>query len=235
MHHPSEPDPAPKRKVVDAFTRTLHALMAVSFGLAYLTSEADGLRLLHVTMGYTLGAVFGVRVAWGLLGPRRVSLLALAGRARGLAGAMERVKRFQWQALTTQALALSMVALLLCVLPVVVSGYVTYQGWSGEWTEEVHESLANLMVVAVSGHVGAVVLLTWIGSGRQVRPMLTGSVAGPGPDLVKHDLVALAVALLLAVAGFWSWQTYQHTVDPQFANQPRWLHPLAGYDERDED
>lgn len=235
MPSSSESRSAPQRKVVDAFTRALHALMALSFGLAYLTSEVDGLRLLHVTMGYTLGAVLVVRVAWGLLGPRRVSLRALAGRVRGLGDAMALARRFQWQALASQALALSMVTLLLCALPLVASGYMTYLGWSGEWTEEIHEALANGMLMAVGGHVGAVVLLTWLGSGRQVRPMLSGRVTGPGPDLVRHNLVAMAMAFLLAVVGFWTWQAYQSTVDPQFANQPRWLHPLGGYDERDED
>ena len=56
---------ASKRRVIDAFTQALHALMAVSFALAYITSEVDSLRLVHVTMGYTLGAVFVVRVLWG--------------------------------------------------------------------------------------------------------------------------------------------------------------------------
>ncbi len=235
MQQSFEQHPPRERRVVDSFTRVLHAVMALSFFAAYLTSEADGLRLLHVTMGYTLVAVVLVRAVWGLLGPRRVRLSALAGRVRGLGDTLMLIKGLQWQGLMAQALALSMVTLLLCAVPVVASGYVTYLGWSGEWTEEVHETLANFMVVAVTGHVGVVVLLTWLGLGRQVRPMRTGRVRGPGPDLVKHNLVALAVAFLLAVAGFWSWQTYQYAVDPQFAHQPRWLHPLGGYQEGDED
>lgn len=220
---------------MDAFTRALHAVMALSFFVAYLTSEADGLRLLHVTMGYTLGAVLLVRVVWGLLGPRRVRLSVLASRVRGLGDALGLAKGLEWQELMALSLALSMLALLLCALPVVASGYVTYLGWSGEWTQEVHETLANLMVVVAGGHVGVVVLLIWLASDRRVRPMLTGHVAGPGPDLVKHNLLAVAVAFVLAVVGFWSWQTYQYTVDPQFANQPRWLHPVSGYHESEED
>ena len=224
-----------QRKVVDAFTRAMHALMALSFGLAYITSEADGFRWLHVTMGYTLGAVFLIRVMWGLLGPRRVRLQALGVRLVGLGQSLEMLKHRDTQGLLKLVLSLSMVTLLLCALPVVASGYVTYLDWLGKWTEEVHETLGNLMLLVAMGHVGAVILLSWRQPDRSVRPMITGCVAGQGPDLVKHNLVAAAVVLLLLAAGFWSWQTHAHIRDPQLAQQPRWLHPLGGYAEEKDD
>lgn len=224
-----------RRRVVDAFTRTLHALMAISFGLAYVTSEVDALRLVHVTMGYTLGVVFLLRLIWGVLGPRRVSLSVLGGRLAGIRQVLDVIRRCAWQEWLKIVLALSVVTLLLCVLPVVTSGYVTYFEFFGEWSEDVHESLANLMVLAVSGHVVAVVLLSWGQSVRQVRPMITGCIEGQGPDLIQHNLVLVAVALLLMVTGFWSWQAYQYAVDPQLIQQPRWLHPEGGYEPNRED
>lgn len=222
--------PVKKRRVVDALTRTMHALMAVSFGLAYITSEMDGLRWLHVTMGYTLGAVFLLRVVWGLLGPRRVSLWSLGGRLSGIHPLPSLVRQRDGQALLKLMLAFSMVALLVCVLPVVATGYVTYFEWLGEWAEDIHESLANFMLLVVGCHVGTLVLLGMGKHGQPVRPMLTGRVQGQGPDLVKHNLAAAAIALLLLVGGFWTWQSYQSIVDPQFTQQPRWLHPEGGYD-----
>lgn len=225
---------ASKRRVVDAFTRALHALMAVSFGLAYITSELEGLRLVHVTMGYTLGAVFLIRVMWGVVGPRRVRLKGLTGRLGTLDHTLEMIKGFDWQGLVKLLLAVSMVTLLVCSMPVVASGYVTYLDWLGKWTKEVHETLSNVMLLAVGCHVGAVTLLSMGKTDRQVRPMITGCVAGNGPDLVKHNLVAVALALLLVVVSFWSWQTYQYLHDPQFTHQPQWLHPLGGYIESDD-
>ena len=87
------------------------------------------------------------------------------------------------------------------------------------------------MLLAVGGHVATVVLLTWGRTGNPVRPMLTGRVEGKGPDLVKHNLVSVAIVLLLLAASFWSWQTWQYIHDPQFMHQPRWLHPEGGYQE----
>ncbi len=222
---------APQRKIVDAFTRTLHALMAVSFGLAYLTSEMDGLRWLHVTFGYTLGAVFLLRLVWSGVGPRRVSLWALGGRLSGIYQMRDFIADLEWPAMLKLVLACSMVALLGCVLPLVVSGYLTYFGMLGEWAEEVHEAFANAMLLAVGGHVATVVLLTRGTSGHAVRPMLTGRLKGKGPDLVEHNLVSVAIFWLLLTASFWSWQTWQYIHDPQFKHQPRWLHPEGGYQE----
>lgn len=225
----------PKRRVVDAFTRTLHALMAVSFGLAYITSEMDGLRLVHVTLGYTLGAVFLVRVVWGAVGPRRVSLWVLGEKLRGIGQLAESIRRRDWRSALKTLLAVSMVTLLVSMFPVVASGYVTYFKLLGQWTKEVHELLGNVMVLAVSCHVGAVVLLGLGHFEGQIRPMWTGLVAGKGPDLVKKNLTSAAVAVVLLMVSFWSWQMYQYIHDPQLKHQLSWLHPEGGYQEEGED
>lgn len=224
---------ASRRRVVDAFTRALHALMAVSFGLAYITSEVEALRLVHVTMGYTLGAVFLIRVIWGVVGPRRVTLKGLTSRLDTLDHTLEMIKSFDWQGLVKLLLAVSMVTLLVCSMPVVASGYLTYLNWLGKWTKEVHETLGNFMMLAVGCHVGAVILLSMGKTNLQVRPMFTGFVAGDGPNLVMHEHVAraFALALLLAVISFWLWQADQYTKDPKLVQQARWIHPQGGYAE----
>lgn len=225
----------PTRRVVDVFTRVLHALMAISFGLAYASAEVDALRLVHVTLGYTFGAAFLLRVVWGGVGPRRVSLRALGGRLSGLGQTLELLRRLELAQLLQRVLPLSMVALLLCAPIVVGSGYVTYFHGLGAWGEDIHESLASAMVLLASGHVGAVVFLRWLRPEHPLRPMLTGRVPGQGPDLVKHNGAAAAIALLLLVLGFWVWQAEQYRVDPQFMAQPRWLHPVGGYAENEDD
>lgn len=235
MHNRPVETSASSRRVVDAFTRVLHALLATSFGLAYMTSEVDSLRLVHVTMGYTLGAVLLIRLMWGVLGPRRVSLRALGSRMVGLEQTLAMIKNLDWQGLLKHVLAVSMLTLLVCSMPAVASGYVTYLGWLGKWTKEVHETLGNFMLLALGFHVGAVTLLSMGKTDRQVRPMITGCVSGNGPDLVKHNLAAVAFALLLLVVSFWAWQTHQYILDPQLTNQPRWIHPVGGYIESDDD
>jgi len=225
-----------KRRVVDAFTRVLHALMAITFGLAYITSEMESLRLVHVTLGYTLGLVFAVRVIWGLVGPRRVHLRVFIEKLRGLSDfSQKNLQRYDWRSVLHMVLAVTVVALLALVLPVITSGYVTYFKLLGQWTEEVHEVFGNIMLLLVSCHVAAVVLLSLGKSERQIRPMLTGYVTGKGPNLVTNNLMAVAAAFLLMIISLWTWQAYQYIHDPLLTEQPSWLHPVGGYKEEDDD
>ena len=56
--------------VWDAPVRTFHWLMVISFVGAYLSAESETWRLLHVTLGYTMGGLIGFRLVWGVLGTR---------------------------------------------------------------------------------------------------------------------------------------------------------------------
>lgn len=207
---------APVRRIVDAFTRTLHALLGLSFAGAYITAESEMFRLVHVTLGYTLAGLLVTRLVWGLLGPRHARLSALWGKLRGV-GAWLVQARACWSLSPTHWLAtlrqgqnllipVSVAVLLLAIAPLVGSGYVLYEELTGDWMEEVHEFMGNLMLVAVLVHVGAVVLLSVLRQRNLAKPMLTGCVPGKGPDLIRHNHRPLAVLLLWAVLAFWGWQ-----------------------------
>jgi len=219
----------PTRLVVDAFTRTLHALMALTFFLAYLTADTDttGLRLIHVTLGYSFGGLLLLRLLWALLGPRRVSLLALLGRAPGPTRLLALLKGGEWANLLRAALPWSIAMLLLGALPLLAAGYVTYFDTLGEWTEDLHETLGNAMLLAALVHAGTMLVLHWL-PGPGVRPMLSGRVPGPGPDLVRQPLRALALMVVLLLTGFWGWQGWQYLNDPQMRHPVSWLHPVGG-------
>ena len=60
------PRPA-TRRVVDATTRMLHWLMALSFTVAYITADGERWRLVHVTLGYTLAGLVVARVRFGFV------------------------------------------------------------------------------------------------------------------------------------------------------------------------
>lgn len=225
---------AGKRRVVDAFTRTLHGLMALSFVLAYISSEVDSFRFVHVTMGYTLGFVVLLRLAWGLAGPRRVHLGPLFRRFPSSSELIENVQELEWKVLLKHLLNLSITIVLISALPVLVSGYMTYFSLLGKWTKEIHETAANFMLVAVICHIGSVGALTLLAPETQMRPMITGYVAGTGPHLVKQNLITVSLALLVMAASFWVWQSYQYAVDPQYLAQPEWLHPVGGYKNNDD-
>ncbi len=207
---------APGRRVIDAPMRMFHWLFAASFAGAYLTADSEHWRLLHVSLGYTLAGLLVFRVLYGVFGPRQAGLGAwwrrLAGAPawlRSLAAARTGAA-VPWRQGQNLGMALAVVAMLALVVPLVVSGYGTYQEWSdgfgGELLEEAHELLANAVLGGVLAHVALIGVLSLLRRQNQALPMLTGRVRGPGPDLVRHNRAWLAGLMLLAVIAFGAWQ-----------------------------
>jgi cytochrome b len=215
--------PARGRRITDAFIRTSHWLMALSFTLAYISGDSERWRLLHVAMGYTMAGLLAVRLLYGLLGPRTVRLSMLWRRLAG-AGAVwrstaqaTRLSELPWRAAQNLMLPGSIVAILALILPLVLSGHATYDewgaAWGGEWVNEalaeVHEALGKILLITVLGHLAWILGLSLLRRRNLALPMLTGRSDTPGPDLVTHrqHLLAtgLALATLVASLGFCTW------------------------------
>lgn len=199
---------APGRRVTDAPTRMFHWLFALSFAGGWLTAESEHWRSLHVTLGYTMAGLLGFRLVYGLVGPRHARLSLLWHRLAGVpswlrGGAATRIK---WSQGRNLLMAGAVAALLVLVVPLTLSGYATYSDLGGEWLEEVHELVANAMLALVLVHLVLITGLSLVRRRNQALPMITGRIAGAGPDLVRKDRPWLAVLLLLAVLAFGAWQ-----------------------------
>lgn len=202
------------RLVVDAPMRMFHWLFALSFVGAYLSAEGERLRLLHVTLGYTMVGLLVFRVLYGLMGPRQARLSVLwrklgggpawlSSLGQGAAGGA-----INWRQGQNLLMALAIVALLLMALPLTLSGYATYIEWGGEWLAELHEFFGEAFLMVVLGHLGLILLMSVWRRQNQALPMLTGRTQGSGPDLVKQPRRWLAALMLLAVLGFGAWQSW---------------------------
>ena len=213
---------APGRRVVDAPTRMFHWLFALSFAGAYLTADGETWRALHITLGYTMAGLLGFRILYGLFGPRQAGL-GLLWRKLGSAPAWLRsatqalqqrtIRGINWRQGQNLAMALAVVALLVLVVPLTLSGYGTYNEWGdvlgGDWLEDVHEFFGEAFLAVVLGHLGLIAGLSVLRRKNQALPMLSGRVEGPGPDLARHDHKWLAALLLMAVVAFAGWQWQQ--------------------------
>jgi cytochrome b len=69
----------------------------------------------------------------------------------------------------------------------------------GDWLEEVHEFFGEAFLLVVLAHLALIAGLSVLRRKNQALRMLTGRVAGPGPNLVQKNRVWLAAGLLLAV------------------------------------
>ena len=217
-HAHAQPAAPQRRLVTDAPTRMFHWLFALSFLGAYLTAEGEHWRLLHVTLGYTMAGLLAFRVLYGVFGPRTASLGLLW---RKLAGApawlrslpqTASLRQVNWRQGQNLLMVLAVVALLVIVVPLTLSGYATYNDWGnflgGDWVEEVHEFLGEAILFVVLAHMGLIAVLSVLRRKNQALPMLTGRIPGPGPNLVQKNRTWLAALLLLAVLAFgaWEWQ-----------------------------
>ncbi|MBH2019719.1 cytochrome b/b6 domain-containing protein [Polaromonas sp.] len=202
------------RRVVDAPTRMLHWLMALSFTGAYLTADGERWRLVHVTLGYTLAGLLVARVLWGLFGPRQARLAMLWRKVQGLPAWLKSLPSVKsaataqpaWRQGQNLMMALAIVLILGVVAPLTLSGYAVWDEWGGEWLAGVHEFFGNAMLAVVLAHIGLIALLSLVRRKNQALPMLTGRAAGPGPDLARRNHGLLAALVLACVLGFWGWQ-----------------------------
>jgi cytochrome b len=213
--------PPATRRVVDAPTRVFHWLFALSFLGAYLTAEGERLRLLHVTLGYTMAGLLVFRVLYGLLGPRQAALSVLWRKLAGLwpwAQSLQGAVRTQspaavnWRQGQNLFMALAIVALLVLVLPLTLSGYATYNEWGdvlGDWVGDVHAFFGDAILAVVLAHVAAIVGLSVLRRKNIAIQMVSGRVAGPGPDLAKRNYLAVGALLLCAVLAYWTWEWQQ--------------------------
>jgi len=212
----------PTRRMVDAPTRVFHWLFAFSFVGAYLTADGESWRMLHVTLGYTMAGLLAFRVVYGVWGPpqARLSLMlrklkpgpewlraAMAHIAAGNPGAAA------WRQGQNLLLPLAVLAILVLVVPLALTGYATFNDWGdllgGDWIEDLHGLVGDALVAVVLGHVALIAGLSLLRKKNLAQAMLTGQVQGPGPDMAKRNHALLAAVVLVAVLAFWAWQWQQ--------------------------
>lgn len=192
----------PVVKVWDPFVRFSHWSLAITFFVAYLTEE-DVLSL-HVWSGYAVGTIVLLRILWGFVGPRHARFSDFLFSAREvwtylLDLLLLRARRHLGHSPAGGAMVL---ALLLGLLLLVASGLATYaveqnagplasvmgQSATGagddkkdrreaeddELWEEVHEFLADLVLLLVLVHIAGVLLASLVLRENLVRSMVTG-------------------------------------------------------------
>ena len=224
--------PVPRRLVTDAPTRMFHALFALSFLGAYLTADGERWRMLHVTLGYSMAGLLVFRVAYGLLGPRQSGLgllwRKLSSAPDWLRSTAEALRQaafadINWRQGQNLLMALAVVLLMAMVVPITLTGYATFNDWGdflgGDWLGEVHEFFGEAFLLVVLAHLVLIASLSVLRRQNGALPMLTGRVAGRGPDFVKKNRVWLAVLLLAAVLayGAWEWQQSPNGLIPSQA------------------
>ena len=175
-------------RVWDLPTRIFHWSLASAFLVAFVTSESEKLRDIHVIAGYSLAGLIGFRILWGFVGgahSRFADFLPTPGKVVGYLKSVLR-GRPQHYVGHNPAGAVAIFLLLAFGLVAATSGYAAYNEIGGHFMEELHEAAANGMMALVIIHVAGVIVSSWLHHENLVRAMITGWKR-PGPDQVSVE------------------------------------------------
>lgn len=143
-------------KVWDPLVRIVHWSLAIVFLVNFLNEGGDPL---HNWLGYVALFLIGVRFVWGWVGPRHARFSDWVRGPRTVHAYLRdrRAGRSQRQLSHNPAAAAMMVALLLGVVVVGITGWLqtTDRFFGEQWLEELHELLSYVVLVMVGLHVVA--------------------------------------------------------------------------------
>lgn len=196
-------------RVWDLPVRVFHWALASAFAAAYVLSESERLRQVHVMFGYTVLGLVAFRLVWGFVGThfaRFSSFLFAPGATwrylRSLAAG-----RPEHHLGHNPAGSWAIWAILGLATATGVTGYLTFNEFGGDAVEELHEGLANAWLAVVFVHVAGVIASSVLHRENLASAMLTGyKRLAPGASASVADVPArVAVGLLgaLVVGAFW--------------------------------
>ena len=206
-HAPSAGDAMAPIKVWDLPTRVFHWSLAASFAGAYITSESERWRDVHVLLGYTLAGLIAFRLVWGLIGTRYArfgDFLRGPAAVRDYLGSLLRLQPAHHVG-HNPAGGWAIALLLGLAILTGLAGWALYHDLGGHWLEEVHEALAATMLTVVIVHVAGVLSGSLVHGENLVRAMVNGRKDGTADEAIRSAR-PFAGALLLAwvaVAGWW--------------------------------
>lgn len=222
--------------VWDAPVRVFHWLMVLSFAGAYLTSESESWKLVHITLGYTMAGLVGFRIVWGLLGTRYARFSAFVRGPRAVTqyvGTMLRGKPVHHVG-HNPAGAVAIVLLLVSTVVVVATGWASYNELAGGWLGDLHEAASGFMLGVIGVHVLGVVVASWLHKENLVGAMIHGRKPGLPQQAVRSAWRTVSALMLVAVLGFW-WLQWQGAPSSAGPDAGAVVSARAGDHDRDND
>ena len=146
------------------------------FAIAFLSG--DEIEWLHLVAGYSIAVLVFLRVIWGFAGPRHARFADFIKGPRAVAAFLKQSLRLEAPRSLghNPAGGLMILALLVTLAGLSVTGFMmtTDAYWGSKLVEEVHELLANGMLVLIALHVLGVIVASFEHGENLVKSMITG-------------------------------------------------------------
>ena len=192
--------------VWDMPVRVFHWLLVICFAGAWLSSESERLAMIHYAFGYTACLLVLIRFVWGLIGTRYARFSQFLKRPKA---ALEHFKAMlrghpHHDIGHNPAGGLVMFALMLLILLIGLSGYLSVKEFLGHFVSEVHEAVASLVLGLVILHIIAAVGMSVLEKQNLVRSMITGKKQGMPEQGIRYPQYLIGLLILIAsIFGFY--------------------------------
>jgi cytochrome b len=194
---------APSRLVWDLPVRVGHWALAGCFLGAWLTSDSEYFAVLHLLFGYSILAILLFRLSWGFIGSRYArwgSFIFSRGETWSYLKGMVTASGRDYPG--HNPLGSIGIFLMLGLLSLMIGSGLALDFLSPtHWVSEIHEMLAELMLILISVHVLGVLFSGWLHHQRLIPAMIHGRKANVSDGLQIPHSYSSGLVLLLTFLG----------------------------------
>jgi cytochrome b len=185
--------------VWDMPVRVFHWLLVICFAGAWLTSESERLQMIHYAFGYTACLLVLIRLVWGVIGTRYARFSQFLKSPKAVLGHFMAMLRGHphHDVGHNPAGGLVMVALMLLILVIGLSGYLSVKEVLGDFAGEIHESVSSLALAVVILHVLAAIIMSLLEKQNLVRSMVNGKKQGMPEQAIRYPQYLVGAVILL--------------------------------------
>ncbi|WP_216270247.1 cytochrome b/b6 domain-containing protein [Polynucleobacter sp. AM-25C3] len=185
--------------VWDMPVRVFHWLLVICFAGAWLTSESERLQMIHYAFGYTSCLLILIRLVWGVIGTRYARFTQFLKGPKAVLGHFMAMLRGHphHDVGHNPAGGLVMVALMLLILVIGVSGYLSVKELLGDFAGEIHESVASLALGVVILHILAAIVMSLMEKQNLVKSMVDGKKQGMPEQGIRYPQYLLGGLILI--------------------------------------
>jgi cytochrome b len=190
--------------VWDMPVRVFHWLLVICFAGAWLSSESERLAMIHYAFGYTACLLVLIRLIWGVIGTRYARFNQFLKSPKAVLGHFMAMLRGHphHDVGHNPAGGLVMFALMLLILLIGLTGYLSVKEFLGDFASEAHEAVASLVLGLVIIHVIAAIGMSVFERQNLVRSMVTGKKKGFPEQGIRYPQYLIGVLIFLGALYF---------------------------------
>ena len=190
--------------VWDMPVRVFHWLLVICFAGAWLSSESERWALIHYAFGYTACLLVLIRLVWGLIGTRYARFSQFLKSPRAVIEHFMAMLRghLHHDVGHNPAGGLVMFALMLLILLIGFTGYLSVKEFLGNFVSEAHEIIASLALGLVIVHIIAAIGMSLIEKQNLVRSMVSGKKQGMPEQGITYSQYLIGALIFLGAFYF---------------------------------